>query len=96
MVPRATGRCATRSPPGGRSPDSSGLTAWDHVRIATRLPYGYGKDRQRPQILALTTPKRTPVMKKLLKLVEENPAVILRTRHHRAPTPETSTPSTCP
>ena len=23
-------------------PDSSGLTAWDHVRIATRLPYGYG------------------------------------------------------
>ena len=60
-------------------PDSSGLTAWDHVRIATRLPWGYGKDRFRPQILALTTPKRTPVMKKLLKLVEENPAVILRT-----------------
>jgi phage terminase large subunit-like protein len=62
-----------------QAPDASGLTAWDHVRIGTRLPYGYGKDRQRPQILALTTPKRTPVMKKLLALVEENPAVILRT-----------------
>ena len=39
---------------------------------------GYGEDRQRPQIMALTTPKRTPIMKKLLELVEENPAVILR------------------
>jgi phage terminase large subunit-like protein len=28
--------------------------------------------------MALTTPKRTPTMKKLLKLVEENPAVVLR------------------
>jgi phage terminase large subunit-like protein len=62
-----------------QAPDASGLTAWDHVRIGTRLPWGYGEHRQRPQILALTTPKRTPVMKKLLELVEENPAVLLRT-----------------
>jgi phage terminase large subunit-like protein len=61
-----------------QAPDASGLTTWDHVRIGARLPWGYGKDRQRPQIMALTTPKRTPVMKKLLELVEENPAVVLR------------------
>ncbi len=60
-------------------PDSSGLTAWDHVRIATRLPYRVGGVRHRPQVVALTTPKRTPVMKALLKLVEDNPAAILRT-----------------
>src|SRR3954471_10300880 len=61
------------------TPDASGLTAWDHVRIATRLRWGHGEDRERPQIIALTTPKRTPIMKALLKLVEDNPAVILRT-----------------
>jgi phage terminase large subunit-like protein len=62
-----------------QTPDAAGLTAWDHVRIAARLPWSHGADRQRSQILALTTPKRTPIMKKLLALVEENPAVILRT-----------------
>lgn len=53
------------------NPDSSGLTAWDHVRIATRL----GKQ---PQILALTTPKRTPIMKAVLALAEEREDVVLR------------------
>lgn len=58
---------ATWSP----NPDSSGLTAWDHVRIATRL----GKF---PQILALTTPKRTPLMKAVLDLSETHENVVLR------------------
>jgi phage terminase large subunit-like protein len=53
------------------TPDSSGLTAWDNVRIATRL----GKF---PQILALTTPKRTAMMKQVMELAETHDNVILR------------------
>lgn len=41
-------------------PDDSGLTAWDNVRIATRL----GRN---PQIFASTTPKRTALIRELYK-----------------------------
>ena len=54
-----------------QNPDSSGLTAWDNVRIATRLG-------SHPQIVAATTPKRTPVLKKLLKDSETNEKIVLR------------------
>ena len=65
-------------------PDTSGLTAWDNVRIATRLKYSAKEGRTRPQILALTTPKRTPVMKKLLELAKEDAGIILRRGSTRA------------
>lgn len=39
-------------------PDTSGLTMWDQIEISTRLG-------ESPQILATTTPKRTPVMREL-------------------------------
>lgn len=38
---------------------ADGLTAWDNLRIATRLG-------RTPQIVAATTPKRVPVMRKLV------------------------------
>lgn len=47
-------------------PDSSGLTAWDNLLLSTRLG-------ETPQILATTTPKRTPIMRELMKLVETDP-----------------------
>ena len=53
------------------TPDASGLTAWDNVRISTRLG-------EHPQIVAATTPKRTPIIKELLALAETDPGVILR------------------
>lgn len=40
-------------------PGVDGLTAWDNLRIATRMG-------RTPQIVAATTPKRSPVMRKLL------------------------------
>lgn len=52
-------------------PDASGLTAWDNLRIATRLGAN-------PQIVIMTTPKRTPLMKELLALAEKDERVILR------------------
>lgn len=39
-------------------PDDSGLTAWDNLKIATRLGAS-------PQVLATTTPKRVPVIQDL-------------------------------
>ncbi len=47
-------------------PDASGLTAWDNLQISTRLG-------EHPQILATTTPKRTPAMKELLKMAVDDP-----------------------
>lgn len=41
-------------------PDASGATMWDNVLMSTRLG-------ERPQILITTTPKRTPVVKNLIK-----------------------------
>ena len=45
-----------------QSPDGAGMTAWDNLRVATRLG-------QNPQILATTTPKRVPI---LFNLIEEH------------------------
>lgn len=44
-------------------PDASGSTTWDQVIMSTRLG-------ARPQILASTTPRRTPLIKNLLKDAE--------------------------
>lgn len=53
-------------------PDESGLTAWDNLRLATRLG-------DNPQIFAGTTPKRTPFMRALLKAAEtEKHALLIR------------------
>lgn len=60
------------------TPDSTGLTAWDNVNIATRLPYYSHGTRVPAQLLALTTPKRTPLMKDLLKKAETDDKIILR------------------
>ena len=42
-------------------PDNSGATAWDHVRIGTRLG-------AHPQIFATTTPKRIAAIRELVRL----------------------------
>jgi phage terminase large subunit-like protein len=51
-------------------PDDSGLTAWENVRIATRLG-------AHPQIFAMTTPKRIPAIKALLAEAEQHPERVL-------------------
>ncbi len=51
-------------------PDESGLTAWDNLRLATRLG-------ENPQVFAGTTPKRTPFMRTLLKAAETEAGVLL-------------------
>lgn len=56
--------------------DASGLNAWDNLRIATRLSY---RD-QDPQIIATTTPKRTPFMVDLLAEADKFPEMIKITR----------------
>ena len=54
------------------TPDASGLTALDNLRIATRLGAN-------PQLFLMTTPKRTHTIRKLLAEIEENPtSTILR------------------
>lgn len=52
--------------------DSSGLTAWDNLLIATRLGLN-------PQIVAMTTPKRNNFMKNLTTRATTDPRWILRT-----------------
>ncbi len=51
-------------------PDESGLTAWDNLRLATRLG-------ENPQVFAGTTPKRTPFMRSLLKAEETEERVLV-------------------
>lgn len=53
--------------------DASGLNAWDNLRLATRLG-------EYPQILATTTPKRTPFMQELLLEAEQKPGQVVLTR----------------
>lgn len=53
--------------------DDSGLNAWNNVRIATRLG-------EHPQILATTTPKRTPFMTDLMREYSEHPETVVITR----------------
>lgn len=45
-------------------PGADGLIAWDNLRIATRLG-------RTPQIVAATTPKRAPIMRKVLKEAQD-------------------------
>ena len=47
--------------------DEAGASAWDHVRLSTRLG-------PNPQILVTTTPRRTPILKGLLTQVAEEDA----------------------
>lgn len=54
-------------------PDSSGLTAFDNLRIATRLG-------DHPQICLTTTPKRVDSVRALLKEAEEDPESVVITR----------------
>jgi phage terminase large subunit-like protein len=51
-------------------PDASGLTAWDNLVLATRLG-------AHPQILAMTTPRRTKVVRDLLAEAEAHPDKVL-------------------
>jgi phage terminase large subunit-like protein len=54
-------------------PDESGLTAWDNLRLATRLG-------ETPQILAGTTPRRTPFMKALMERAKDVRTLLIRGR----------------
>lgn len=54
-------------------PDSSGLTAFDNLRIATRLG-------QNPKIFLTTTPKKTRSLKSLLKEADDHPGRVAITR----------------
>ena len=51
-----------------QAPDGAGMTAWDNLRVATRLG-------DHPQVLATTTPKRVPILFKLLKEQEDGEPV---------------------
>lgn len=53
--------------------DDSGLNAWGNLRFATRLG-------DAPQIIATTTPKRTPFMHEILAENAKNPEQIVITR----------------
>lgn len=54
-------------------PDSSGLNAWDNLKIATRLG-------DHPQIMVATTPRRVPAMLEIMTQAEETPEKILLVR----------------
>lgn len=56
--------------------DDSGLNAWGNLRFATRLSIGDAT----PQVIATTTPKRTPFMHELLKENSEKPHQVVVTR----------------
>jgi phage terminase large subunit-like protein len=51
-------------------PDNSGATAWDHVRIGTRLGH-------HPQIFVTTTPKRIQAIRELVRLAKATARVSL-------------------
>lgn len=53
-----------------QTPDDSGLTAYDNLKIATRLG-------RRPKIMFATTPKRVPLLYDLIKKSKESPDVIV-------------------
>lgn len=52
-------------------PGVDGLTAWDNLRISVRMG-------TRPQVLATTTPKRTPILRALLAEARESASVQVR------------------
>lgn len=59
------------------TPDASGLNAWDNLVLATRLGLN-------PQILAMTTPRRTKIIKDLLAEAEAHPDKVLVRRSRTA------------
>jgi len=65
-------------------PGVDGLTAWDNLRIACRMG-------RTPQIVAATTPKRTPQMRKLLAEAQDPANRILVRRMKTADNPYLST-----
>jgi len=54
-------------------PDDSGLTAWENLRLATRLG-------AHPQIFGATTPKRIPLLRDLLDEADSHPGRIVVVR----------------
>jgi phage terminase large subunit-like protein len=53
-----------------QTPDAAGMTAWDNVRVATRLgPH--------PQIVATTTPKRVPILYSLIAEASKTGKVVI-------------------
>lgn len=54
-------------------PDAVGMTAWDNLRVATRLDHG----NTPPRLVVTTTPKRVELMRKLLKEAEEKGSVVV-------------------
>jgi phage terminase large subunit-like protein len=56
-----------------QTPDAAGMTAWDNLRVGTRLGVY-------PKILITTTPKRVPLLYALLKEATTNPGQVVITR----------------
>ena len=54
-----------------QTPDAAGMTAFDNLRVGTRLG-------ARPKILVTTTPKRTPLLYKLIEESKNGQVVITR------------------
>lgn len=52
-------------------PGADGLVAWENLRIACRMG-------RTPQVVGATTPKRVPLMRKLLKEARDNPKIHVR------------------
>jgi phage terminase large subunit-like protein len=53
-----------------QTPDAAGMTAWDNLRVATRLG-------THPQIIATTTPKRVPILYSLISEAEKTGRVTI-------------------
>lgn len=56
-----------------QSPDAAGMTAFDNLRVGTRLG-------EHPKILVTTTPKRVPLLYTLLAEAEKNPGRVVISR----------------
>ena len=56
-----------------QTPDAAGMTAFDNLRVGTRLGAN-------PKIMVTTTPKRVPLLYKLLEENKNNPSKIVVTR----------------
>lgn len=56
-----------------QTPDAAGMTAWDNLRVGTRLGV-------RPKLLVTTTPKRVPLLYTLIKEADEKPGQVVITR----------------
>jgi phage terminase large subunit-like protein len=56
-----------------QTPDGAGLTAFENLRIGTRLG-------QNPKIMVTTTPKRVPLLYELLREADANPGKVIITK----------------